>query len=124
MRVRMLTPNYDYAFGQSQNNFLIDSAEAVGQIIETSLNLYLGEWYLDNTEGMPWFDGVIGKYDQSTADLTIQAYIASIPNVTSVTNFTSTVNGRAYSGSAYVVTPYGSTSVEFQFKIPTPQGAQ
>jgi hypothetical protein len=122
MRVRALTADYDYAFGQSAQNFLVDSPEAVGQIVETSMNLYYGEYYWDTTQGMPWFDGVIGKFSQNEADLTIQAFIASIPNVTSVTSFESTVEGRNYSATATIITPYGSTTVSFSRTIPTPQG--
>lgn len=113
MRVRKLTDDYDYSFGQSQKNFLIDSPAAVAQIVETSLNLFLGEWYLDQTQGMPWLEGVIGKYSKSTADLTVQTFIASIPNVTEINEYQSESDQgpRTYSAQATISTPFGETDI-------------
>lgn len=119
MRVRKLTADYDYSFGQSQNDFLVDSPAAVAQIIETSLNLFLGEWYLDQTQGMPWLQGVIGKYSQATADLTVQGYIASITDVTDIENYISSDDQgpRRYSATATVITPFGETDISIEQEL-------
>lgn len=123
MRVRALTANYDYAFGQSQNNFLVNSAQAVAQIVETNFNLWLGEWYLDVTQGMPWTEGVVdAKVSQAEADATVQAYLANIPNVTDISDFSSTddQSDRLYSATASIDTPYGSEDIEINQPTTTP----
>jgi hypothetical protein len=114
MRVRALSPTGDYTFGNGALNFLIDIPEAVGQIVQTSTLLWLGEWYLDTTQGMPWIQGVLGKHNQSTADITVQDFILNITGVTDVQNFESaadTVN-RKYSASLDIDTVYGTTPVQ------------
>ena len=114
MRVRQLTSTYDYAFGQSQNNFLVNSPAAVAQIVQTSLLLFLGEWYLDATLGIPWFEGVIGKYSQATADLTVQDYISQIQDVTNIPSYQSidTQSNRSYLANATIDTTFGTTEIE------------
>jgi hypothetical protein len=60
---------------------------------------------------MPWLEGVIGKYSESTADLTVQTYIAAIPNVTDISNYESVSVKRRYTASATVDTPFGKTPI-------------
>jgi hypothetical protein len=112
VRVRKLTATNDYSFGQSQNNFLVNSPAAVAQIIETNLGLFSGEWYLDQTLGMPWLQGVIGKYSQATADLTVQTFIRNIPFVTDIETYESidTQSNRNYSATTTVDTQFGVTN--------------
>lgn len=40
---------------------LISGAAEAGQNIETRLKFFLGEWFLDTTDGTPWFQSVLGK---------------------------------------------------------------
>jgi hypothetical protein len=119
MRVRKLTSNYDYSFGQGANDFLVNSPAAVAQIIETSLNLFLGEWYLNQTLGMPWLEGVIGKYSQGTADLTVQTYILGVLDVVDIEKYTSTntQSTRNYSATAVVDTSFGETPISIEQEL-------
>jgi hypothetical protein len=133
MRVRQLSPTGDFVFGQSQQNFLVDSPAAVAQVVMTSLKLWLGEWYQNLNDGTPYSEGVIGYHSQATADATIQAAILavevivsstsvppgavagqSIPGVTDIINYVSTVNPetRNYSASCTINTIYGPTALE------------
>lgn len=114
MRVRELDSNGDYKFGGSQLDFLVDSPEAVAQIVETSFLLWLGEWFLDLTKGMPWIEGVLGKHNQATADVTVQDYLLSVQDVTNIQTFTSVANGekRIYNASARINTSFGETDVD------------
>lgn len=114
MRVRKLSPSGDFTFGASQLNFLVDSPEAVAQVVQTSFLLWLGEWYLDLTAGMPWIQGVLGKHNQATADVTVQDYLLGIQGVTDITKFTSVAQEdlRKYSASATIDTLYGTTKVQ------------
>ncbi len=118
MRYRTLSPTGDYTFGQGQLNFLINSPEAVAQVVQTSLLLWLGEFYLDLTVGMPYPEGVLGKHSKDQADQTIIAYIESQQGVVDIENFSSTINpnNRKYTSvSGTLNTIYGPTPIQQEF---------
>lgn len=114
MTVRILSPTGDYQFGQSQLNFMSDTPQTVAQVVQTSLLLWLGEWYVDVTLGMPWLEGVLGKHNQDTADVTVQDYILGVQGVVDISSYSSieSRNLRNYTASAVIDTQYGPTPVE------------
>lgn len=114
MRVRQLSPTGDYQFGNSQLDFIANSPATVAQVVKTSLLLFLGEWYLDITLGMPWFEGVLGKNNQETADATVQDYILNVQGVTDIASFASKDERdiRHYSAQATLNTLYGPTALQ------------
>lgn len=114
MRVRQLSPTGDFTFGASQLNFLANSPACVAQVVKTSLLLWLGEWYLDTSVGMPWIQGVLGKHNQDTADLTVQDYILGVQGVTDISNYTSVGEQpkRLYTASVVLDTQFGLTAVQ------------
>jgi hypothetical protein len=89
MRYRQLSPTGDYTFGNGQNNFYIDSPTAVAQAVLTTLKLIYGEWYLNTTEGVPYFTGILGYENQITADATIQNQILNVQAIISATTIPS-----------------------------------
>ena len=117
MRVRKLSPMGDYMFGNGQVDFLVNSPETVGQIVETYLRLFLGEWYLNVNDGTPWLEGVLGYNSQAEADLTLQQVILGLPGVQNIRNWSSTVDPttRAYSSlSAVLDTIYGQSALQME----------
>lgn len=114
MRVRKLSPTGDYTFGQSLNNFWIDQPEGVGQSVQTRLQLWLGEWYLDTTAGTPYIPGILGKNDQATADLNIQDRVLQTDGVTDLKSYASILNPdtRGLSVALEIDTAYGPTAVQ------------
>lgn len=114
MRVRQLSNTGDFTFGASQLNFLVNSPATVAQVVQTSLLLFLGEWYLDLTVGMPWIQGVLGKHNIDTADVTVQDYILGVQGVTDISSYASVGEQpqRLYSASVVIDTAYGPTPVE------------
>lgn len=116
MTVRKLSPTGDFEFGQGALNFISNSPATVAQVVKTALLLWLGEWYLDLTLGMPWIEGVLGKHNQSTADVTVQDYILSVQGVTDIESFESIAQGdlRKYSADCRINTLYGPTAIDVQ----------
>jgi hypothetical protein len=115
VRYRQLTPSGDFSFGSGQLNFFINTPQAVGQVVLTSLRLWLGEFYLNINAGMPYLEGVLGKHTQDEADATTIAYIGTLQGVVSVQNLVSTINPdtRAYSVQTVTInTLYGQTTVQ------------
>lgn len=120
LRYRKLTANDDYSFGNGQLDFYRDVPEAVGQASKTRLLLWLGEWYLDTTEGTPYLQGVLGKYSQLQADTTIQQRVLGTTDgqgtqaVTDISKYVSTLDPdvRELDIALAIDTIYGPTAIQ------------
>lgn len=103
--------NGDYQFGRS-GIFLSNSPAAVAQAVLTRLRLWTGEWFLDSQEGTDYTGSIIGYGTQSTRDIEVKQRIAETFGVRSILSYQSTVNGRAFSVTANIDTPYGAVQVK------------
>lgn len=114
MRYRALSTDGDYTFGQSERNFLVNSAAMVAQKIRTRLLLWQGEWFLDETEGTPWLQQVVGKHKNPTYDLVIQERIIQTDGVKSIVSYSSSLSGatRGLSVQVTIMTDYSDVPVE------------
>jgi hypothetical protein len=122
MRVRALDANGDMTFGQSQSNFLVNSSAAVKQIVQTRLLLFLGEWFLDTTDGTDWDGSVLGKYTSGLYDVVIQGRILGTQGVTGIVTgtYVSSVNSatRILNISCTVETQYSAPAdIEVNFNV-------
>lgn len=126
MRVRQMSATGDYTFGQSQANFLINSAAAVAQCIQTALGLMQGEWFLDNTKGTPYGAQILGFGTSGLYDQAIQNVILNVPGVTQITDYESSLDGelRSLSVDGIAQTSFGpvpfSAVVGLPVQPPTP----
>ncbi len=116
MRYRKLTETGDYSFGSGQLDFYRDVPEAVGQAVKTRLLLWLGEWFLDITEGTPYMQGILGKHSQQIADQTIQQRIKLTQGLVDIEEYSSTLDRdtRKLSVDCTVNTIYGPTKLQIQ----------
>lgn len=124
MRVRIQNSSGDMTFGNSLLNFYIDSPDGIAQLVQTYILLWLGEWYLDITDGTPFLQGILGKHSQDAADTVIQSRVNSLQvidtngNVVNAINqiddYSSTLNAdnRKLSVTMKLNTIYGPTLVE------------
>lgn len=114
MRYRMLDQNGDYSFGKNQQN-LTYGAYAVGQAIKTRLSLLQGEWWENTEEGLPLFQQIISQSGSQKnieiVNLLIQDIIINTPNVTGISNFSSTYENRSYSFQCDAQTIFGDVPV-------------
>lgn len=115
MRYRRLDANFDYTFGQGSQNFLVDSAATVAQAIRTALLLFQGEWFLDQTAGVPYVappaavGQVVGYGTKGLYDNVIKQAILGVQGVLQILNYSSSLNpaNRALTISAQVLTTFG-----------------
>lgn len=112
MRYRILDSNGDMSFGNNQLNFYKDSPEAVAQLVQTRLKLWLNEWYLNVEDGTPWLQGVIGKQQLSTVELVLRSRIVETEGVLSLSDFYLTIDPdtRKLSVSGTIDTIFGATT--------------
>ncbi len=115
MRYRQLSSTGDYTFGFSASNFYINTPEAVGQAVETRLNLFTGTWFLDILDGTPWLQDVLGKYTQQTYEFVLRSRILGTPGVTSIESLYATYDPttRALTITGAVYTAYSTQPVLF-----------
>lgn len=114
MRYRKLDANGDYSFGHGKTDFFINVPDAPAQAVQTRLNLWLGDWYLDTSDGMDWRSKVLGKYTGDIRDVAIQQRILGTPNVTEIVTYSSALNRgtRAFSVSGTTInTAYGQKTI-------------
>lgn len=84
LRVRGLTATGDMTFGNGSSNYLINTSAAVAQIVKTSLNLWVGEWFLAKNAGVPWSTSIIGRNTLPIAIMIIRNAILNVPGVVSI----------------------------------------
>lgn len=116
MRYRILTADDDYTFGGSQLDFYRDVPAAVGQAAKTRLLLWLGEWFLNISEGTPYLTGILGKHSKATADGTIRNRVINTQGMVGIDNYASEVdpNTRMLSVTMDINTIYGPTKAQIQ----------
>lgn len=114
MRYRKLTALGDYSFGNGQQDFYKDVPEAVGQACKTRLLLWLGEWFLDITDGTPYFQGVLGKFSIDQANVVIKQRAIGTQGLTQITNYLSSLNpdNRDMQVAFSIDTIYGPSTVQ------------
>lgn len=114
MRYRKLDADGDYSFGHGQADFYRDVPEAPAQAVRTRLKLWLGDWYLDLREGMPWVTKVLGKGTANTRDIAITSHALGTQGVTRITGYASSLDRdtRSFTGQMTIDTIYGAATVK------------
>ncbi|MNN08392.1 hypothetical protein D3C81_1212450 [compost metagenome] len=112
MTVRKLDESGDLALGQDK---LISgyAAEEVAQNVRTRLKFFLGEWFLDTTDGTDWFGGVLGKGTRlATRESIIRRRILLTPGCTGMTSFSVTADPatRLLTVTASIISASGGTA--------------
>lgn len=110
MRYRPLGPGGDYTIGVP---FLVNTPATVGQAVLTRLKLLKGEWFVDTSDGTPWYQSILGKHHGSNPDAFIKQRILATPGVVSIAAYSSTFDGpsRTFTISATINTVYGVTTI-------------
>ena len=53
MRTRRIDDNNDWTFGAGRQSY-VNQSDAVAQKVKTRLQMFLGDWFLDETVGIDW----------------------------------------------------------------------
>ena len=112
MTVRLLDPETgDIATSGVQ--FATETVE-VAQTVKTRLQLFLGEYFRDITDGTPWWESILGKEGTlSSKEAAIKNRIIRTDGVTQILSFDTDfdINTRAYTVTAAILTIYGETEL-------------
>ena len=72
----------------------VDGQQETARNIFYRLRLFLGEYFLDVSDGTPWFQGILGKAPQDVAETNIKRRILSAPRVAGIERFTFATDRR------------------------------
>lgn len=90
---------HDLVFVNGQATVTYTQSEIVAQRLKITLSTFLGEWFLDTTIGVPYFQQIFGKgRSKSAVDVIFQRIIAADPGVIEIREFSSVIDnqGRGY----------------------------
>lgn len=97
----LLNPNTgDLVFTNGGSPVTQRTATVVAQRLRITLYTFLGEWFLDSTVGVPYYQQIFGKIrTKSAVDLIFQQIITNDPDVIEILTFSSTLDSanRGYS---------------------------
>jgi len=78
------------------NLAMVADLEAIAQAIDQAVNTYLGEWFLDETIGLPWFQSILVKNpDIASIKALITAAIVGVQGVQGLTSLDATFDRGA-----------------------------
>lgn len=88
---------------------LIDGTAAIAQQVTIRLNFFLGEWFLDTRQGMPYIQRVLVKNPRSAAVRAIfRRAIVTTPGIIDVTSLETSVSGTRTLNVSFVAVVDGS----------------
>lgn len=114
MRYRKQDQDGDHVFGSSANDFYVDSAEAVAQSVKTRLNLWIGEWFADTSDGTGWNQAILGKKAGNLYELALRQRVLETQGVLSIEDFESQTDPkiRKLTVTMTINTIYGTYSLD------------
>ncbi len=81
------SPTFNDLLIVNGNLVLVDGVGAIQQHVVQRIRIFLGEWFMDNTIGIPFFDQVLIKNpDQSKIDAIFQNVILGTPGMEQLTS--------------------------------------
>lgn len=92
-----LDSNGDVAFVNGESLVTSIGAEDLAQRLLIRLRTFQGEWFMDTTYGIDWWNKVFGKNrSKASVDAIIQSEIAKEPDVVQIINYTSSVANEVF----------------------------
>jgi hypothetical protein len=77
-----LSASHELALSDTGDLMLVDGAERTAQQIKVTLLAFLGEWFLDESFGVPYLESVLVKApDRAQLEAIFRARIADVPGV-------------------------------------------
>lgn len=111
MRIRNVTRDWDWTFGNSQSNY-VRNEYAVTLDIQMKIKEWYGDCFFALQNGIPW-QVRLGQHSQKQLlDNDLISTIQSVEGVLNITEFTSTTDGRIYRAQCRVYTKYSIEPID------------
>ncbi|MFP2164544.1 hypothetical protein ACLEYI_06170 [Enterobacter ludwigii] len=101
----------------TSGDHFVTGKEETRQACICRLRLFLGEYFLDATDGTPWFQSILGKTARDIAEANIKQRILSTRGVMAINTFdmTSDTRSRRFTVTA-TLTDINNEQFEFLFE--------
>lgn len=117
IRLNALTGDVDF---NNAMDIVVSKEEELHQRLIIRLNTFLGEWFLNEDYGVPYFQQILGKgRKKSTIDALLQEQILADGEVLEIVEFVSSITGRAYSLTFVVKVNTGATIEPITIEVGT-----
>lgn len=119
MTVRMLDEAGDIV---TRGQLFIIGREEIAQTCETRLKLFLGEYFRDITDGTPWFQSILGKFENlNSVEAILRNRISRTDGVIRLLSFNLDydLNARTISVSSFILTKYGEAEIRYDGEVNT-----
>lgn len=122
--VRAQSVSGDYTFGQGVSNFLRDTPAAVAQVVGTRLRLWEGEFFLDLSDGTPYWQTILAHKNYGLASDAVRQRILTTPFLISIDDYSAvfTDDTREFLVTGTLNTAFGVVPVAFPLKFGSPGG--
>jgi hypothetical protein len=103
--------NWDLVVDVSGNIALATDPYSQGQDAASAIKLFQGELYYDTTQGLPYFQSILGKFPPlSLIKQQFSEAALTVPGVTGAACFISSIQGRTISGQVQITNTTGQTA--------------
>lgn len=94
-----LDRSHDLELSKDNDAILVDGVQRIAQQVKVTLLTFLGEWFLDETWGIPYFEKILIK-SPSRAEIEniIRAKVRDVPGVTAVPRVEVEIDAQARQG--------------------------
>lgn len=113
MQVRRLDKHGDLV---TRGRMFQTGREAIAQTVVTRLKLFLGEYFRDTTDGTPWFQNILGKFENINAvEAILRNRIARTEGVVRLLTFQLQfdLDSRTLTVQSQILTVYGEEDISF-----------
>jgi hypothetical protein len=112
MNTILLNPStWDLLLDANGNIAMAQEPYAIAQDVASAIKLFAGELYFDSSQGMPYFDQILGhKPPLSFIKAQVEAAALTVPNVVSAKASISQYNNRQISASVEVIDTTGQAN--------------
>jgi hypothetical protein len=92
-----LTEDHDIEVIDGKLSLVASKDELIVQLVKVALGTYQGEWYLDSSIGVPYYQSILKKgVDKVLVDSIFRRVITETTGVDRIIKFNSTVNDYEY----------------------------
>lgn len=118
MKYRKFSDEYDYSFGNNEQDYISD-INAAALAIKSKILLFYGEWWEDLSIGIPMFESIIGQMNTQNLRIAVQNLIQKrifeIPQIRSIKEFDIEIKNRSL--FVRVVCIYNQEEVEVEVNV-------
>lgn len=110
MATLLLDDDWDLTVDTAGNLAVADPAYGLAQDAASAIKLFLGELYYDTTQGVPYWQQILGKFPPGSLIRTQMVAAAfTVPGVVAAQCFFSAFDGRVLSGQVQITDKSGVT---------------